>query len=154
MTHGQAERMAHKFVWLLSANHRCVLWSVDQRESLIFVALNLWAILSACPCVYPRYIVAIFWKLLKFILFRLNRCSAVRPSFWPKFGVPSSTTLTLLILSVQKSAFSFRNLREVELLVLTTAKNCWIIKICTLDYIALQIEKDKIVDDIMSVKTK
>ena len=31
------------FVWLLSANHRCVLWPVDQWECLIFVALNLWA---------------------------------------------------------------------------------------------------------------
>ena len=29
-----ADRMAYKFVWLLSANHRCVLWPVDQWECL------------------------------------------------------------------------------------------------------------------------
>ena len=26
---GQADRTAHKFVWLLSPNHRCVLWPVN-----------------------------------------------------------------------------------------------------------------------------
>ena len=34
------DRMTHKFVWLLSANHRCVLWPDDQWECSIFVALN------------------------------------------------------------------------------------------------------------------
>ena len=42
-THGPTDRTAHKFVWLLSANHRCVLWPVDQWECSIFAALNLWA---------------------------------------------------------------------------------------------------------------
>ena len=42
---------AHKFVWPLSANHRCVLWPVDQWECSIFVALNLWAVLSKCQWV-------------------------------------------------------------------------------------------------------
>ena len=42
--------MVYKFVWLFSANHRCVLWSDDQRESSIFVAVNLWAFLSKFPC--------------------------------------------------------------------------------------------------------
>ena len=42
------KKTTHKFVWLLSANHRCMLWTVDQWESLIFVALNLRAVLSAC----------------------------------------------------------------------------------------------------------
>ena len=36
---------AHKFVWLLSSNHRCVLWPVDQWECSIFVDLNFWALL-------------------------------------------------------------------------------------------------------------
>ena len=48
-THGPADRMAHKIVFFLSANHRCVLWPVDQWEYLIFIALNLWAVLSKCP---------------------------------------------------------------------------------------------------------
>ena len=43
--HGQADRVAHKFVWLLSANHRCVLWPVGQWESSMFVALYLWDVL-------------------------------------------------------------------------------------------------------------
>ena len=29
-THGHLERTAYKFVCLLSANHSCVLWPVDQ----------------------------------------------------------------------------------------------------------------------------
>ena len=46
-------RSAYKFVCLLSANHRCVLWPVDQWECSIFVALNLWAVLSKCPWFVP-----------------------------------------------------------------------------------------------------
>ena len=36
LSHGQEERTAHVFIWLLSANHRCVLWPDDQWESSIF----------------------------------------------------------------------------------------------------------------------
>ena len=50
--HRKADRRAHKFVWLLSANQGCVLWSVDQWERSILVALNLWALLSACPWIW------------------------------------------------------------------------------------------------------
>ena len=50
--HGPAERTAHKFDRLLSANHRCVLWPVDQLVSSIFVALNLWAFWSKFPCIF------------------------------------------------------------------------------------------------------
>ena len=42
---GELPCHGHNFVWLLSANHRCVLLPVDQREVLIFVTLNSWALL-------------------------------------------------------------------------------------------------------------
>ena len=35
-----ADMTANKFVWLLSANHRCVLQPVDQWQCSIYVALN------------------------------------------------------------------------------------------------------------------
>ena len=41
-THGPADRMAHYFVWLLTANHRRVLWPDDQWECLIFVELSIY----------------------------------------------------------------------------------------------------------------
>ena len=41
VVHGPVDRMAHKFVRLLSANPKCVLWPVDQGECSIYVAFNL-----------------------------------------------------------------------------------------------------------------
>ena len=49
--------MGNKFVWLLSANHRCVLWPVAQWECSIFITLNLWAFRSKYPWIFqPRKI--------------------------------------------------------------------------------------------------
>ena len=47
--HGTADRKAHKFIWLLSANHRCVLWPFDQWKCSHFVTLNLTAFLFTFP---------------------------------------------------------------------------------------------------------
>ena len=58
---------AHKFVLLLSANHRCVLWPVDQWECTIFVALNLWVLLHEPGCQCGRYGFQLFYLDLCFI---------------------------------------------------------------------------------------
>ena len=48
LLHGPADKTARK-VWLLSANHKFILWPVDQWECSIFEALNLWALRSKFP---------------------------------------------------------------------------------------------------------
>ena len=57
-------RRAYKFVCLLLANHRCALWPVDQWEYLIFVGLNLWAVLSKCP--WSTQLLHFKWIHIKF----------------------------------------------------------------------------------------
>ena len=47
--HGTADRKAHKFVLLLSANHIFVMCPVDQWECSHFVALTLSAFLGTFP---------------------------------------------------------------------------------------------------------
>ena len=46
-------RGTYKFICLSSANHRCVLWPVDQWVCSIFVALSLYAVFSKCPWIQP-----------------------------------------------------------------------------------------------------
>ena len=72
-THGPTDRTAHKFVWLLSANHRCVLWPVDQWECLSFVALNLWALL------YDLHVGNIVPRQLRPLIERIRGCYQTLP---------------------------------------------------------------------------
>ena len=52
--HGKADRKAHRFVRLLSANHSCNSHPVDQWEYSHIVATNLSAFLSSSHPITPK----------------------------------------------------------------------------------------------------